>query len=90
MFNQLNTYFLEEIFQYFEAVNLGNDNVAFPIKHNKSSKIVIIIDGNLINVSLILFKIIYIILISQKLIKLLHQEEKYYLKKIYYLFQMKN
>ena len=90
LFNQLNTYFLEEIFQYFEAVNLGNDNVAFPIKHNKSSKIVIIIDGNLINVSLILFKIIYIILISQKLIKLLHQEEIYYLKKIYYLFQMIN
>ena len=91
IFNQLNTYFVEEIFQYFEAVNLGSDNVAFPIKHNKSSKIVIIIDGNLINVSLILFKkIIFIIQYSQKLIKLLHREEKFYLKKIYYLYQMKS
>ena len=27
IFNQLNTYFVEEIFQYFEAVNLGSDNV---------------------------------------------------------------
>ena len=51
--NKLNSYFVEEIFQFFEAVNLGFDNVAFPIKHNKSSKIVIIIDGNLINVSYI-------------------------------------
>ena len=56
IFNQLNTYFVEEIFQYFEAVNLGSDNVAFPIKHNKSSKIVIIIDGNLINVRFIYLK----------------------------------
>ena len=53
--NQLNTYLVEEIFQYFEAVNLGNDNVAFPIKHNKSSKIVIVIDGNLINVSFLIY-----------------------------------
>ena len=53
--NQLNTYLVEEIFQYFEAVNLGFDNVAFPIKHKKSSKIVIIIDGNLINVSFLIY-----------------------------------
>ena len=63
--NQLNTYLVEEIFQYFEAVNLGNDNVAFPIKHNKSSKIVIIIDGNLINVSFFNIFLFY----SQKQIK---------------------
>jgi hypothetical protein len=54
--NKLNSYFVEEIFQFFEAVNLGFDNVAFPIKHNKSSKIVIIIDGNLINVRFIYLK----------------------------------
>ena len=57
LLNQLNTYFVEEVFQFFEAVNLGYDNVAFPIKHNKSSNIVIIIDGNLINVRLILYKL---------------------------------
>ncbi len=32
--NKLNLYFVEEIFQFFESLNLGNDNVAFPIKHN--------------------------------------------------------
>ena len=63
--NELNTYLVEEIFQYFEAVNLGTDNVAFPIKHNKSSKIVIIIDGNLINVSFFNIFLFY----SQKQIK---------------------
>jgi CRP-like cAMP-binding protein len=57
LLNQLNTYFVEEVFQFFEAVNLGYDNVAFPIKHNKSSNIVIIIDGNLINVRIILYKL---------------------------------
>ena len=60
LLNQLNTYFVEEVFQFFEAVNLGYDNVAFPIKHNKSSNIVIIIDGNLINVRIILYKIVYL------------------------------
>jgi CRP-like cAMP-binding protein len=57
LLNHLNTYFVEEVFQFFEAVNLGYDNVAFPIKHNKSSNIVIIIDGNLINVRIILYKL---------------------------------
>ena len=60
LLNQLNTYFVEEVFQFFEAVNLGYDNVAFPIKHNKSSNIVINIDGNLINVRIILYKIVYL------------------------------
>ena len=60
LLNHLNTYFVEEVFQFFEAVNLGYDNVAFPIKHNKSSNIVIIIDGNLINVRIILYKIVYL------------------------------
>ena len=50
LLNNLNTYFIEDVFKFFEAVNLGSDNVAFPIKHNKSSNIVIVIDGNLINV----------------------------------------
>jgi hypothetical protein len=60
----------EEVFQFFEAVNLGFDNVAFPIKHNKSSKIVIIIDGNLINVSYInLYNINIFFYNSQKQIK---------------------
>ena len=68
--NKLNSYFVEEIFQFFEAVNLGFDNVAFPIKHNKSSKIVIIIDGNLINVSYInLYNINIFFYNSQKQIK---------------------
>ena len=77
--NELNTYLVEEIFQYFEAVNLGTDNVAFPIKHNKSSKIVIIIDGNLINVSFFNIFLFY----SQKQIKYLQREEIFYSKMIY-------
>ena len=54
LLNNLNTYFIEYVFKFFEAVNLGSDNVAFPIKHNKSSNIVIVIDGNLINVRIYL------------------------------------
>ena len=54
LLNNLNTYFIEDVFKFFEAVNLGSDNVAFPIKHNKSSNIVIVIDGNLINVRIYL------------------------------------
>lgn len=50
LFKKLNLDLLEKVFYLFEAVNLSNENVAFPIGHVKSSKLVIIIDGNLINV----------------------------------------
>ena len=60
LLHNLNTYFVEDVFQFFEAVNLGSDNVAFPIKHNKSSSIVVVIDGHLINVRIYIFKFIFI------------------------------
>jgi len=49
LFNKLNGDLLNNIFNHFEAVNLGKDYVAFPIGHIKSSTMVIMIDGNLIN-----------------------------------------
>ena len=63
LLNNLNTYFVDDVFQFFEAVNLGNDNVAFPINHIKSSNIVIIIDGNLINVRIYFIIFIFYFLI---------------------------
>ena len=48
-FNKFSGDLLNNIFQHFEAVNLGKDYVAFPIGHVKSSTMVIMIDGNLIN-----------------------------------------
>ena len=49
LFNKLTGDLLNNIFNHFEAVNLGKDYVAFPIGHIKSSTMVIMIDGNLIN-----------------------------------------
>ena len=49
LFNKLSGDLLNNIFNHFEAINLGKDYVAFPIGHIKSSTMVIMIDGNLIN-----------------------------------------
>lgn len=51
LFKQFHFDLLEKVFYLFEVVNLSNENVAFPIGHVISSKLVIVIDGNLINVS---------------------------------------
>ena len=49
LFQNMSIFYIEEIFKFFNIINLDKDNVAFPIGHKKSSKFVIIIDGNLIN-----------------------------------------
>ena len=49
LFNKLSGDLLNNIFNHFEAINLGKDYVSFPIGHIKSSTMVIMIDGNLIN-----------------------------------------
>ena len=49
-FNKFDHVEFEQVFRFFQAVNLGKDNVAYPKGHLKSSKIVIVIDGNLKNV----------------------------------------
>ena len=49
LFQSMNIFFIEQIYSFFNIVNLDRDNVAFPIGHIKSSKFVIIISGNLIN-----------------------------------------
>ena len=48
-FHHVDNYIIEKIFQFFEAINLGNDNVAYPIGHIKSSKIIILVSGDLVN-----------------------------------------
>ena len=49
LFQTMNSLYIEQIFKFFNIVNLNKDNVAFPIGHIKSSKFVIIISGNLKN-----------------------------------------
>ena len=49
LFQNMNIFYIEKIFKFFNIINLDKDNVAFPIGHKKNSKFVIIIDGNLIN-----------------------------------------
>ena len=49
LFQNMNIFYIEQIFKFFNIVNLNKDNVAFPIRHKKSSKFVIIISGHLIN-----------------------------------------
>ena len=49
LFQNMNIFYIEQIFKFFNIVNLNKDNVAFPIGHKKSSKFVIIISGHLIN-----------------------------------------
>ena len=47
--NLINENIIENIFEYFEAINLSGDKIAFEKGYKKSSNFVIIIDGNLIN-----------------------------------------
>ncbi|MCQ2816280.1 MAG: cyclic nucleotide-binding serine/threonine-protein kinase [archaeon] len=49
LFKRFNTYLIEKIFTLFEATNLEGGMIAFPKGYKKSSYIVVIIDGNLIN-----------------------------------------
>ena len=49
VFHHVSNYLVEKLFQFFEAVNLGTDNVAFPIGHKKSSKMIVLVSGDLIN-----------------------------------------
>ena len=48
-FQSMNIYYTKRIFKFFNIVNLDKDNVAFPIGHVKSSKMIIIINGILTN-----------------------------------------
>lgn len=82
-FNKLSVKDLEHVFRFFQANNLGKDNVAFPKGHIKSSKIVIIIDGNLINV------IYFFDLFSLKIKKSLQEGETFFLKKNCFAYQKK-
>lgn len=82
-FNKLNVRDLEHVFRFFQAHNLGKDNVAFPKGHIKSSKIVIIIDGNLINV------IYFFDLFSLKIKKSLQKGEIFFMKKNCFVYQKK-
>ena len=49
LFTSMNIIYTKRIFKFFNVVNLNKDNVAYPIGHVKSSKMIIIISGNLIN-----------------------------------------
>ena len=49
LFTSMNIFYTKRIFKFFNVVNLNKDNVAYPIGHMKSSKMIIIISGNLIN-----------------------------------------
>ena len=49
LFQNLNTFFIRQIFKFFTIVNLDKDNVAYPIGHIKKSKFAVIVNGNLVN-----------------------------------------
>ena len=49
LFQSMNIFYTKRIFKFFNIVNLEKDNVAFPIGHKKSSKMIIIISGSLLN-----------------------------------------
>ena len=49
LFQSMNIFYSKRIFKFFNIVNLNKDNVAFPIGHVKSSKMIIIISGSLLN-----------------------------------------
>ena len=49
LFQSMNIFYTKRIFKFFNIVNLNKDNVAFPIGHVKSSKMIIIISGSLLN-----------------------------------------
>ena len=48
-FSSINKYYIKKICKFFNIVNLNKDNVAFPIGHVKSSKLIIVINGALLN-----------------------------------------
>jgi CRP-like cAMP-binding protein len=52
--NSINLKILENIFDCFKAVNIGKGHNACSIGHNTLSKLIIVIEGNLINVIFIL------------------------------------
>ena len=49
LFQSIDLFYSKKISKFFNIVHLGKDNVAFPIGHIKSSKIIIIINGSLFN-----------------------------------------
>ena len=49
LFQSINIFYAKKIFKFLNIVNLNKDNVAFPIGHKKSSKMIIIISGILVN-----------------------------------------
>ena len=49
LFQSINIFYAKKIYKFFNLVNLNKDNVAFPIGHKKSSKMIIIISGTLVN-----------------------------------------
>ena len=59
LFNSMNIIYTKRIFKFFNVVNLNKDNVAYPIGHKKSSKLTIIISGNLINSKTVYSRMIY-------------------------------
>lgn len=48
-FSKFNPYYLDQFFEKFDAVNLSKNDIAFNAGYIKSSSIVVVIDGNLIN-----------------------------------------
>jgi hypothetical protein len=52
-FKNLSLKLIEKFFSCFKATNIGKDSIAYSKEHNKSSKLTIIIEGNLLNVILI-------------------------------------
>jgi hypothetical protein len=48
-FKNLNSKIIDKFFPCFKAISIGNQVVAYNIRHNKSSKLTIIIESNLLN-----------------------------------------
>jgi hypothetical protein len=48
--NSINLKLLDNIFECFKAVNIGKGQAACSVGHNTNSKLMIIIEGNLISV----------------------------------------
>lgn len=49
-FSRFNLKLLDSIFDHFKPINLAKNEIAYPIGHVVSSKFIVVIDGNLINV----------------------------------------
>jgi hypothetical protein len=52
-FKKFNLKLLENAYECFNAINFAKDQVVYPAGHLISSKLVIIIEGNLVNVSIL-------------------------------------